>query len=70
LADKKGKQMNMMKNLKLLWGIWMASLGVTCLGAAILELNGGISQRGMIYIPLACLFAFSYFALLAHGRRT
>lgn len=61
--------MKMMKNLKLLWGVWLVSLGVALLGATLVEINGGISQRGIFYTSLACIFALSYFGLLAHSRR-
>ena len=58
-----------MNNLKLLWGIWFASLLITIIGIFLVELNGGVESRTLVYLPITFIFAMGYFGLLAHSRK-
>ncbi len=58
-----------MNNLKLLWGIWFASLLITIIGIFLVEMNGGVENRTLVYLPIAFLFAMGYFGLLAYSQK-
>jgi len=58
-----------MKNLKLVWGMWFIALLIAVLGAFMVELDGGVNNRLFFYSTIGFTFAVSFFCLLAHTRK-